>query len=54
MEKNNLNKWFEEVNVGKNIGYYYLKGVGYPTSKIRIYYGKKGTHIVPIRGDDFD
>lgn len=52
--KNNLNKWFEEVNVGKNIGYYYLKGVGYPTSKIRIYYGKKGTHIVPIRGDDFD
>lgn len=52
--KNNLNKWFEEVNVGRNIGYYYLKGVGYPTSKIRIYYGKKGTHIVPIRGDDFD
>lgn len=24
------------------------------TSKIRIYYSKKGTHIVPIRGDDFD
>lgn len=52
--KNNNNKWFEEVNVGKTIGYYYLDGKESLTSKIRIYYGKKGTHIVPIRGDDFD
>ena len=52
--KNNNKKWFEEVNVGKTIGYYYLDGKECPTSKIRIYYGKKGTHIVPIRGDDFD
>ncbi|MDY2918116.1 MAG: minor capsid protein, partial [Anaerococcus sp.] len=52
--KNNNKKWFEEVNVGKTIGYYYLDGKERPTSKIRIYYGNKGTHIVPIRGDDFD
>lgn len=52
--KNNNKKWFEEVNVGKTIGYYYLDGKERLTSKIRIYYSKKGTHIVPIRGDDFD
>lgn len=52
--KNNKEKWFEEVNVGKVIGNYIINGKEFPTTKIRIYYSKKGTHIIPIRGEDFD
>lgn len=52
--KNNLRKWYEEVNTNKIIGYYTLNGKEYPTTKIRIYYSKEDSHIIPIRGDDFD
>ena len=39
--KNNKEKWFEEVNVGKVIGNYIINGKEFPTTKIRIYYNKK-------------
>lgn len=44
----------ESVNCGKVIGYYFAKGEYHETTKVTIHYGKRGTHIVPIRGDDFD
>ena len=52
--KNNKEKWFEEVNVGKVIGNYIINGKEFPTTKIRIYYSKKGTNVIPIRGENFD
>lgn len=51
---NNLDKWYEEVNTHKFVGYYVYEGKEYRTTKVRIYYGKKGSHIIPIRGDHFD
>lgn len=51
---NNKDKWFEEVNTHKLVGYYVFNGREYKTTKVRIYYGKKGTHIIPIRGEHFD
>ena len=44
----------EDVNFRMIIGYYIYEGKEYPTTKGRIHYGKKGTHIVPIKGDNFD
>ena len=44
----------ESVNCGKVVGYYFAKGSYHKTSKVTIHYGKKVSHIVPIRGEDFD
>lgn len=44
----------ESIDCGKVVGYYFAKGKYHPTTKVTIHYGKNGTHIVPIRGDDFD
>ncbi len=44
----------EDVNFRMIIGYYIYEGKEYPTTKGRIHYGRKGTHIVPIKGDNFD
>lgn len=52
--KNNMDKWYEDLNVHQHVGYYVYQGIECPTAKIRIYYGKKGTHIIPIKGDYFD
>ncbi|MCD1147091.1 polymorphic toxin type 50 domain-containing protein [Peptoniphilus sp. KCTC 25270] len=50
----NKDKITEEVNVGKVIGYYVDKGKEYAATKVRIYYSKYDTHVVPIRGNNFD
>lgn len=44
----------ESINCGRVIGKYYGNGEYHDTTKATIHYGKKGSHIVPIRGDDFD
>lgn len=44
----------EDINFGKYIGHYVYNNKEYLTTKGRIYYGKKGSHIVPIKGDHFD
>lgn len=44
----------EDINFGKIIGYYVRDNKEYTTTKGRIHYSKKGSHIVPIEGDYFD
>lgn len=44
----------EEFNFHKMIGYYVYDGKKYPTTKGRIIYSKKGSHIIPIKGEYFD
>ena len=44
----------EDINFGKVIGYYVYRDKEFITTKGRIYYGKNGSHIVPIKGDNFD
>ena len=44
----------EEFNFHKVIGYYVYDGKKYPTTKGRIIYSKKGSHIIPIKGEYFD
>ena len=44
----------ERINCGKIIGQYYAKGEFHDTSKAAFHYSKRGTHLVPIKGDDYD
>lgn len=44
----------EEFNFHKVIGYYVYDGKKHPTTKGRIIYSKKGSHIIPIKGEYFD
>ncbi|WP_130820094.1 polymorphic toxin type 50 domain-containing protein [Anaerococcus vaginimassiliensis] len=44
----------EEFDFHKVIGYYVYDGKKYPTTKGRIIYSKKGSHIIPIKGEYFD
>ena len=44
----------ENITCDKVIGQYYAKGQFHDTDKAAIHYGKKSSHIVPIRGDDYD
>lgn len=44
----------EEFNFHKIIGYYVYDKKKYPTTKGRIIYSKKGSHIIPIKGEYFD
>ena len=44
----------EEINFHKVIGYYVYDGKKHPTTKGRIIYSKKGSHIIPIKGEYFD
>ena len=44
----------EDITYGKVIGKYYGGGKYHDTNKATIHYGKKGAHIVPIKGDDYD
>ena len=43
----------EDIDCGYVIGKYYGNGQYHNTTKASIHYGKKGSHIVPIRGDNF-
>lgn len=44
----------EDITCDKIIGQYYGGGSYHNTRKATIHYGKKGSHIVPIKGDDYD
>ncbi len=44
----------EQISCNKNIGKYYYKGKYIATNKAVIHYSKKGAHLVPVRGDNYD
>ena len=44
----------EYITVEKNIGYYYGGGKYHKTNKAAIHYGKKNSHLVPVKGDFYD
>ena len=54
VDRNGNAKPQESVDCGVVVGYYFAKGEYHETTKVTIHYGKKSSHIVPIRGDDFD
>ncbi len=43
----------EDIDCGYVIGKYYGNGKYHNTTKVSVHYGKKGSHIVPIRGENF-
>lgn len=44
----------EWINVGKIVGEYCHKGKWYPTTKAAIHHGSHGSHLVPIKGNNYD
>ena len=44
----------EDITCDKIIGKYYGGGKYHNTNKATIHYGKRGSHIVPIKGDHYD
>lgn len=44
----------EQITCDKVIGYYYDKHIKYPTNKAAIHHGSKGSHLVPIKGNNYD
>lgn len=54
VDKNGNPKPIEDINCGFIVGKYFAKGNYINTTKVSIHYGKKKSHIVPIRGDRFD
>lgn len=52
--RNGIPRNEELHNFNREIGFYVESGVEYSTTKGKIIYGKKGTHIVPIRGENYD
>ena len=44
----------ELVNCKRVVGKYYDKGVWHETTKAAIHHGGKGSHIVPIKGSNYD
>ena len=44
----------EHITCDKEIGMYCQKGEWIKTNKASIYYGKKGAHLVPIKGNNYD
>lgn len=44
----------EDINCHFVVGKYFGNGKYHETTKAAIHYGKKRSHLVPIRGDDFD
>ena len=44
----------EYITCDKIIGQYYAKGEFHDTKKAALHYSKKGTHLVPVRGDHYD
>ena len=54
LDRKGIPKKSERVNFHTPIGKYWRDGRYYETTKGTIHYGKKGAHIVPIGGKDFD
>lgn len=44
----------EQITCDKIIGKYCQKGKWFPTRKAAIHHGKKGSHLVPIKGSHYD
>lgn len=44
----------EDINCHFVVGRYFGNDKYHETTKVAIHYGKKSSHIVPIRGDNFD
>ena len=44
----------EQITCNKIIGYYYDKGAKHETNKAAIHHGAKGSHLVPIKGNNYD
>ena len=44
----------EQVTCDFVVGKYYFRGEYIDTKKCTIHYGKKGSHIVPERGENYD
>lgn len=44
----------EQITCDRIIGYYYQKGDKIPTNKAAIHHGRKGSHIIPIKGNHYD
>ncbi len=44
----------EDINCHFVVGRYFGNGKYHETTKAAIHYGKRRSHLVPIRGDDFD
>ena len=44
----------EKITCDRVIGKYCSKGVWYDTNKAQIHYNREGSHLVPIRGSNYD
>ena len=44
----------EQITCKSTIGEYWQKGAWKKTNKAAIHYGKRGAHLVPIKGNDYD
>lgn len=44
----------EKITCDKVIGMYYDKGAWHKTNKAQIHHSKDGSHLVPIKGNDYD
>lgn len=44
----------EQITCDEIIGQYYYDGIYIDTNKAVIHYGKKNSHVVPVRGDNYD
>lgn len=44
----------EQITCNRIIGYYYQNGVQVSTNKAAIHHGRKGSHLVPIKGNHYD
>ena len=44
----------EQITCDRIIGFYYQKGEKIPTNKAAIHHGRRGSHIVPIKGNHYD
>ncbi len=44
----------EQITCNRIIGYYYQNGMRVSTNKAAIHHGRKGSHLVPIKGNHYD
>ena len=44
----------ERITCSEEIGYYFNRGKKFYTNKAAIHHGRRGSHIVPIKGNDYD
>lgn len=54
VSRNGIPRPQEDITCDKVIGKYYGGGKYHTTNKATIHYGKQSSHIVPIKGDNYD